>query len=296
VRRSRLDKLARQLFAVLALGIIFFASAPATFGQTSQDRVLILSTTVANGTASIEASKAASLGFAVDIVTPAQWAVLTTSDFARYRAIILGDPLGGGPEAYAAAAANADVWSPVVNGNVVAIGVDTAFIAQFGSHLALIEPHAAAAAKLLSDNAVARATAIAGATGAYISLSTSLLGEGPAIKPVPVLSGFGQFTGTPGETDVVRIIDAASPILAGQTQASLSNWHVSIMEVFLTWPSSFRPVAADAAGNPYILSRGPTFPTSRQQCKDQGWRNYGDTFRNQGQCVAFVERGPKPKP
>jgi len=25
-----------------------------------------------------------------------------------------------------------------------------------------------------------------------------------------------------------------------------------------------------------------------------GWKTYGDTFKNQGECVAFVQRGPKP--
>jgi hypothetical protein len=39
---------------------------------------------------------------------------------------------------------------------------------------------------------------------------------------------------------------------------------------------------------------GHQFPTSKDQCKNGGWRNFGSTFRNQGQCVAFVERGPKP--
>jgi DNA-binding beta-propeller fold protein YncE len=33
-------------------------------------------------------------------------------------------------------------------------------------------------------------------------------------------------------------------------------------------------------------------PTSKDQCKNGGWRNFPQ-FRNQGQCVAFVERGPK---
>jgi hypothetical protein len=35
-------------------------------------------------------------------------------------------------------------------------------------------------------------------------------------------------------------------------------------------------------------------PTSKEQCKSGGWRTFGATFKNQGQCVAFVERGPKP--
>ncbi len=31
-------------------------------------------------------------------------------------------------------------------------------------------------------------------------------------------------------------------------------------------------------------------PTSPEQCKDGGWRNFPQ-FKNQGQCVAFVEHG-----
>jgi hypothetical protein len=33
-------------------------------------------------------------------------------------------------------------------------------------------------------------------------------------------------------------------------------------------------------------------PTSKEQCKHGGWAQFG--FKNQGQCVAFVQRGPKP--
>ncbi len=32
----------------------------------------------------------------------------------------------------------------------------------------------------------------------------------------------------------------------------------------------------------------PSLPTSKDQCKNGGWRNFGGKFRNQGQCVAFV--------
>jgi hypothetical protein len=30
-------------------------------------------------------------------------------------------------------------------------------------------------------------------------------------------------------------------------------------------------------------------PTSKEQCKKGGWKNFGTTFKNQGQCVSFVE-------
>jgi DNA-binding beta-propeller fold protein YncE len=36
----------------------------------------------------------------------------------------------------------------------------------------------------------------------------------------------------------------------------------------------------------------PRVPTSKEQCKKGGWRRFG--FENQGQCIRFVKRGPKP--
>jgi hypothetical protein len=37
----------------------------------------------------------------------------------------------------------------------------------------------------------------------------------------------------------------------------------------------------------------PPPPTSKEQCKNAGWKDFPD-FKNQGQCVAFVQRGPGP--
>lgn len=36
-------------------------------------------------------------------------------------------------------------------------------------------------------------------------------------------------------------------------------------------------------------ARSP-LPISKDQCKRGGWESFGSTFKNQGQCVAFVER------
>jgi hypothetical protein len=36
----------------------------------------------------------------------------------------------------------------------------------------------------------------------------------------------------------------------------------------------------------------PLAPTTTNQCKHGGWKQFG--FKNQGQCVAFVQRGPGP--
>jgi hypothetical protein len=44
-----------------------------------------------------------------------------------------------------------------------------------------------------------------------------------------------------------------------------------------------------------VWSCDPAQPTSTDQCRDGGWRTLGGAFKNQGQCVAFVQRGPQPK-
>jgi len=35
----------------------------------------------------------------------------------------------------------------------------------------------------------------------------------------------------------------------------------------------------------------PTTPTSKEQCKHGGWKNFGGLFKNQGDCVSFVATG-----
>jgi hypothetical protein len=43
-----------------------------------------------------------------------------------------------------------------------------------------------------------------------------------------------------------------------------------------------------------VVRNAPAFPTTKEQCKRGGWRNFGTAFKNEGQCVAFVQRRPKP--
>jgi hypothetical protein len=46
-------------------------------------------------------------------------------------------------------------------------------------------------------------------------------------------------------------------------------------------------------GRNVVVHDAPARPTSKDQCKNGGWRNFGSTFKNEGLCVAFVQRGPK---
>ena len=44
-----------------------------------------------------------------------------------------------------------------------------------------------------------------------------------------------------------------------------------------------------------VIHDAQPFPTSKDQCKNGGWRNYG-VFKNQGDCISFVATGGKNPP
>jgi hypothetical protein len=42
-----------------------------------------------------------------------------------------------------------------------------------------------------------------------------------------------------------------------------------------------------------VVHDPPAVPTTKDQCRNGGWRNF-PAFKNQGQCIAFVNGGPNP--
>jgi hypothetical protein len=53
----------------------------------------ILASSVTGGASSLEATRAAALGFSpIDVVTDTTWASLTAAQFADYQLIVIGDP------------------------------------------------------------------------------------------------------------------------------------------------------------------------------------------------------------
>jgi hypothetical protein len=147
--------------AVALLASVFFLPGASTASSTN-GRVLILDSTVTGGADSLEAMAAIAKGKAVDVVDDATWMSMTAAQFAAYDALILGDLTcsGGSP---AAAESNANVWGPVLNGNVVVIGTDPTFHAVNGNN--------ASGAQQLINSAVGFAVSAANKTGAYITLS-----------------------------------------------------------------------------------------------------------------------------
>jgi len=243
------------LFAVCSWGI----NIQSTYAASGE--VLILETTVSGGAGSIEAAKVTLIGKTPVVVDEATWAGMSTSDFASYDAIVLGDPtctIGVGP--ISPAEANKAVWSAAITGNVVIIGTDPVF--HSGS-----QP----GAQTLIEKGINFAANEAGQTGLYCCLSCYYV-EASEGTPLPLLDNIsgGGFT-VVGQGDVCPAdshIVAEHPALAGLTDADLSNWGCSTHEGFVTWPSDFLVlaiskdvpssfVAADGTtGAPYIVARG----------------------------------------
>ena len=55
-------------------------------------------------------------------------------------------------------------------------------------------------------------------------------------------------------------------------------------------PKSPATVAAGFRPTALAVTPAPRVPTSKEQCKNGGWRNFPQ-FKNQGQCIAFVNHG-----
>jgi hypothetical protein len=65
-------------------------------------------------------------------------------------------------------------------------------------------------------------------------------------------------------------------------------------------PGDCSPLPFTALGGPLIrgdisVADAPPLPTSKDQCRNGGWRTFG-IFKNQGACVSFVATGGKNPP
>ncbi len=250
------------------LGVAPAGVAPAFQTAPGPNYVLILSTSVTDGAASKEAQAAIAAGYNVEVATPLQWAAKTTSDFASYRALILGDPTcsTNAATSVGAAIANNAVWAPAVVGNVFINGTDPVFHYSQGGNTMVTAGVTFAAAAVTSTGGPK--------TGLYASLSCYYNGTAPN-TPVPLLNNLSAI---PAAMFTVKGVDcfsavhivATHPALGGMTDASLSNWNCSVHEAFDHWPADFEVLviavgtggeftASDGTvGTPYVLARGVT--------------------------------------
>jgi len=121
---------------------------------------------------------------------------------------------------------------------------------------------------------------------------------------VAIIGALGDHAG-PMELDfypvavVLRVTDGGGPASGRDTWEILSSQGESGGPAppaptncagFLGEPVG--PVQVNQEGD-LVVHDAQELPTSKDECKNGGWRNYGTTFKNQGQCVAFAQRGPK---
>ena len=254
----------------------------ATTSKAAAGQVVMLSTTDVGFGAGTIVTKFGLAGKTVVPKTPAEWALMTTADFASYDAIVLADPTCvSGTAPIAAAIANAATWGAAVDGNVIVIGTDEAF-------------HQGGRGDLLMEGGAAFVVADSTKTGAYISLSCYYHGTA-ALTPLPMLdAAFGSagdftMTGVGCFNDAHIVATHPAFTSAGVTDAVLSNWSCSVHEAFDNWPITFEVLAIargigaaftapdGTVGTPYILARGVTVISDILLSPDGAINNIGDT-------------------
>jgi hypothetical protein len=99
-----------------------------------------------------------------------------------------------------------------------------------------------------------------------------------------------NYVGQPDYGLVFRVVDSAVDTFAAQ--ADRDNSLVAADDCTTT--TTFVSPLPIIAGNIAIHDAHP-FPTTKDQCKNGGWRSYG-VFKNQGDCVSFVTTEGKNPP
>ena len=122
--------------------------------------------------------------------------------------------------------------------------------------------------------------AIIGVTGTYrqggVGFDAHLAGL------LRVVDGGGPGSGADTVEVAYRTADISGPPLPGPTTCS-------------TFPGTFAgdpfffPDFTNETGDVVVTDTRP-LPTTKDQCKNGGWRNFPD-FKNQGECVSFVVHG-----
>jgi Domain of unknown function (DUF6531) len=286
-RRALGPVMAIAIAILLVAGVLVVAPWSAKPAGATSGTVLILGASVTNGSSSVEAEEATSLGYTVDVVDNSTWGSMTTAEFHSYSAIILGDPTCNSSDSeISAATSNADTWGAAVNGNVAIAGTDPVYHYTYGGN--------EAGALKVTQDAVAYALSRPGTTGAYISLSCYYESSSSSVTPA-FLDGIdgGNFTVhgdvTCTDNGHVEANVAAATTWSNLSDSDLSGWDCSIHEAFTAWPTAFSALAIDpsatpkfyvgadsVAGQPYILVSGSgaaTVPVTATLASDRSQKN-----------------------
>jgi Bacterial Ig-like domain (group 1) len=249
---------ATLLRVLVAFALVAGLLAPNSIAATAETgkKALILESTVTGGSFSLEAQRAAALGFGpIDLVDNSTWATMTAAQFADYQLIIIGDPtcsfLPQAVSQNATALADAVMARSGGNtkvGNRILIGTDPVF-------------HQTQGGQQLIETAIEFAGVQDGASGLYLDFScrdpdydANGTGDGQQFL-LPLLTidtpNWTQNAGPPCGGSVSLISNAAQ--FATLHTSDLQGWSCSVHESFPTFPTDWSALA--------IATDTPTQPT-----------------------------------
>ena len=190
-------------------------------------------------------------GAIVTVASDAMWASFTTTDFARYNLIVIGDPDSRTTPTTAqfqTAFITRATWSAAVRGRVVVSGLDPGFHATDPT-----APRTGAQTLLRAELAWLAAGV---GTGLYVSSDWG-------VRSMDYLGSVGTFSSSAASAlgapaDAVTIVVPTHPILAGSTSASLSGWTTAAHSYFPTYPAAFTRLANVATSSAALLVRPST--------------------------------------
>jgi hypothetical protein len=90
--------------------------------------------------------------------------------------------------------------------------------------------------------------------------------------------------------------DVAAPSSLAPTPASLDLSGFAGTTVRLRFAEVDNQGNFQASADDVAVTSRQAFPTTKEQCKNDGWRSFGTSFKNQGDCVSFVATNGRNEP
>ncbi|MEO7096679.1 MAG: hypothetical protein ABI175_25705 [Polyangiales bacterium] len=169
-------------------------------------------------------------GSVVTVADEGMWRAMSTSDFAKFHLIVIGE--GGvcpASTSYQAAFDTKATWSTAVKGRIVVTEQDPVFHSSFSS------PGAG-----VFLNAALKWAASGPGTGLYVAAECGA-------RSLDFMTGFGAFSSISGGGDTVHITAPSHGTMIGSTDTSLSSWGSSFHGDITTFPADFVIVANDSS-------------------------------------------------
>jgi Ca2+-binding RTX toxin-like protein len=240
------------LAGALALIVVQLGPAPA---GANPGTLLIYGPSM-DSTPPNELTVAAARGHAVTVASESQWAAMTTAQFSAFDALVIGDAgcVEGDTSPLDTARDNRTIWSSAVTGNITLNTFDS------------FDHDSQNEADDLAANSMNFAASGAG-TGLSFSLGCYFGGGGE--QALTLMDQFGAFTVDGDSGNTITILQPAHPVMAGLTNAGLSNWSSSVHAHFVASPATFQALAQDSGVSPgrtVVLARTAP-PPAPPTCK-----------------------------